>query len=106
MLRRTFLTTGAAALTATIARAKGSGVEGWKLGVITDETGFDMNAALQRFVPAYGLHWVEIREINIDGKKQYVYRDASDSDLRDIKKRLDDAGVKLSVLDSAVYKIA
>ena len=86
--------------------AKGTGVDGWKLGVITDETGFNMDAALKRFVPAYGLHWVEIREIEIRGKKSYVSRDASPADLRDIKRRLDDAGVRLSVLDSAVYKIA
>lgn len=110
MRRRAFI--GGAASAALGAGLLAAGKQGaktvgnWKLGVITDETGFDISAALQRFVPAYGLHWVEIREMNVNGKRQYVARDATPDDLRTIKKQLDDAGVQLSVLDSAVYKIA
>jgi sugar phosphate isomerase/epimerase len=105
MLRRTFLGAGAAALTALSGGLKAASADEWKLGIITDEAGMDDSAALQRFVPAYHLHWVEIREIALDGKPRYIYRDASPAQLREIKKQLDDAGVQLSVLDSAVYKI-
>jgi sugar phosphate isomerase/epimerase len=105
MLRRTFLSAGAAALTILSRAGKAAGVDGWKLGIITDEAGMDINAALQKFVPAYGLHWVEIRDLALNGKTKYVYRDASPAELREIKKQLDDAGVRLSVLDSAVYKV-
>ena len=44
--------------------------------------------------------------MKLDGKSQYVYASASPEQLKQIKKQLDDAGVKLSVLDTAIYKIA
>jgi sugar phosphate isomerase/epimerase len=105
MLRRTFLA-GVAAAFGSATFVEGAGASDWKLGVITDETGFDLGPALQRFGPAYHLRWVEIRVINLDGQRHYVYRDTSAAQLKEIKKQLDDAGVRLSVLDSAVYKIA
>lgn len=77
----------------------------WKLGVITDEVDLNLPRVLSDFCPKYQLHWVEIRQIQLDGKKCYVYKDATSSQLREIKKQLDDAGLKLSVLDTAVYKI-
>jgi len=78
----------------------------WKLGIITDEVDFDLDRTLKSFYPKYGLKWAEIREISFDGKRNYVYRDASPSQLKKIWQQLDNAGVKVSVLDTGVYKIA
>jgi sugar phosphate isomerase/epimerase len=77
----------------------------WKLGVITDEVSLDLQKALATFFPKYQLQWAEIRNINLNGKSSYVYRNATPDQLADIKKQLDDAHIKLSVLDTAVYKI-
>ena len=77
----------------------------WKLGVITDEVDLDLRRVLSSFYPKYPLRWAEIRNTKLDGQTRYVYKDASPRQLKEIKKQLDDAGVKLSVLDSAVYKI-
>ena len=77
----------------------------WKLGIITDEVDFDLDRTLKSFYPKYGLKWAEIRDVLFDGKHSYVYRDASPSQLKKIWQQLDDAGVKLAVLDTAVYKI-
>jgi sugar phosphate isomerase/epimerase len=77
----------------------------WKLGIITDEADFDLDRTLKSFIPKYGLKWAEIREVSFNGKHNYVYRDATPDQLKEIKQKLDDAGVKLSVLDTAVYKI-
>ncbi len=77
----------------------------WKLGVITDQVGLDLSRTLRDFVPKYNLHWAEIRYLTLDGKKSYVYAEASQSQLKEIRRQLDGAGVKLSVLDTAVYKI-
>lgn len=77
----------------------------WKLGIITDEVDLDLSIVLSRFFPKYDLHWAEIRELKSDGKKRYVYKDATPDQLRDIKKQLDDANVKLSLLDTGIYKI-
>jgi sugar phosphate isomerase/epimerase len=78
----------------------------WKLGIITDEVSPDLGTVLSDFYPKYSLHWAEIRNVKLEGKSQYVYRTASPEQLKSIKKQLDDAGVKLSVLDTGVYKIA
>ncbi len=78
----------------------------WKLGIITDEVDFDLARVLSSFYPKYGLRWAEIRNLQIDGKKLYAYLDTSPAQLKAIRKQLDDANVKLSVLDTAVYKIA
>lgn len=73
--------------------------------MITDEVSFDLPRVLGSFVPKYGLRWVEIRDVELDGKRRYVYRGATPAQLRDLKRQLDDANVKLSVLDTGIYKI-
>ena len=78
----------------------------WKLGVITDEVSPDLAKTLQSFYPKYQLQWAEIRNLNIGGKNKYVYKAATPEEIKDIRKQLDDAGVKLSILDTAFYKIA
>jgi sugar phosphate isomerase/epimerase len=78
----------------------------WKLGIITDQVDFDLSSALQTFYPKFRLHWAEIRYLELAGKRKYVYAEATPGELRQIKRQLDDAGVKLSVLDTAVYKVA
>jgi sugar phosphate isomerase/epimerase len=77
----------------------------WKLGVITDEVSPDLGNVLKNFVPKYQLGWVEIRDLKIDGKNKYIYKSATPEEIKDIRKQLDDAGVKLSILDTAFYKI-
>jgi sugar phosphate isomerase/epimerase len=77
----------------------------WKLGIITDEADPDLSVVLGQFYPKYGLKWAEIRNVKLDGKSRYVYKAATPSQLKDIRKQLDDAGVKLSVLDTAIYKV-
>lgn len=78
----------------------------WKLGIITDEVDADLNRVLSSFYPKYHLKWAEIRNLKLDGKSRYVYNSATPAQLKQIKQQLDDAGVKLSVLDTGVYKIA
>ena len=78
----------------------------WKLGIITDEAGLDLTHVLKSFYPKYQLQWAEIRNLLLGGKNCYVYKTATTGQLKEVKKQLDDAGVKLSVLDTAVYKIA
>ena len=78
----------------------------WKLGIITDEVDPDLARVLSTFYPKYQLHWAEVRNLKLDGKSRYVYTAASREQLKEIRKEFDDAGVKLSVLDTAVYKIS
>ncbi len=78
----------------------------WKLGVITDEVSLDLPKALGTFFPQYQLRWAEIRNVSLGGKSSYVYKSATTEQLKQIKKQLDEANVQLSVLDTAVYKIA
>ena len=77
----------------------------WKLGVITDEVSPDLGETLKTFYPKYQLGWAEIRNLKIDGKNKYVYKAATPDEIKDIRKQLDDAGVKFSILDTAFYKI-
>ncbi len=77
----------------------------WKLGIITDEVDPDLSIVLSRFYPKYQLHWAEIRNLKLDGAKRYVYNKATPAQLKQVKQQLDDASVKLSVLDTGVYKI-
>ena len=77
----------------------------WKLGVITDEVDPDLNRVLSSFYPKYQLRWAEIRNVKLNGASRYVYKEASPNQLKEIRKQLDDAGVKLSILDTGVYKI-
>lgn len=78
----------------------------WKLGVITDEVDPDLSRVLASFYPKYDLHWAEIRELGLNGKKRYVYNSTTAAELQQIRRQLDDARVKLSVLDTGIYKIA
>lgn len=77
----------------------------WKLGIITDEVDLDLTRVLSSFYRKYQLHWAEIRNLKLDGKNRYVYSTATPAQLKDIRKQLDDADVKLSVLDTGIYKI-
>ena len=77
----------------------------WKLGVITDEVDPDLSRVLSSFYPKYQLRWAEIRDLKLDGKRSYVYTTATPAQLKQIKQQLDEAQVKVSVLDTAVYKI-
>ncbi|MGH9619965.1 MAG: sugar phosphate isomerase/epimerase family protein [Bryobacteraceae bacterium] len=108
MTRREFNLLGMAAALALKSQARSTARFDypWKLGVITDEVSMDLPRVLGSFVPKYGLRWVEIRDVKLSGTRRYVYRGATPAQLRQIKRQLDDAGVQLSVLDTAIYKIA
>ncbi|HEX4165588.1 MAG TPA: sugar phosphate isomerase/epimerase family protein [Bryobacteraceae bacterium] len=80
--------------------------ERWKLGVITDQVGFDLRRVLSSFYLKYPLHWAEIRYLRLRGETRYVYFDATPQELKQVRSELDSAGVRLSVLDSAIYKNA
>jgi len=69
-----------------------------RLGITTDEITADFEAAL-KFVREFGLGWVEIRNL----WNGYV-TEASIEDCKKAKALLDRYGVKLSVLDTALYK--
>jgi sugar phosphate isomerase/epimerase len=77
----------------------------WDLGIITDQVDFDLRYVLSSFYPKYRLRWAEIRYLQLAGRNRYVYSDATPGQLRQVRKQLDDAGVRLSVLDTAIYKI-
>ena len=77
----------------------------WKLGVITDQVDLNLERVLSSFFPKYALRWSEIRYLRLDGRKRYVYAEASAAEMRRVRQQLDDAGVRLSVLDTAIYKI-
>jgi sugar phosphate isomerase/epimerase len=77
----------------------------WKLGVITDEVSPDLRTVLSDFYPKYGLKWAEIRNLKLRDKSAYFYRSATVREAQAVRKQLDDAGVKMSVLDSGIYKI-
>src|SRR3990172_7304408 len=68
------------------------------LGVITDEIHEDVETALE-FVSQFGLGWVEIR--NIWGK--YV-TDVGDAEIQRLKKLLRLYGLRVSVVDTALFK--
>lgn len=78
----------------------------WKLGLITDEASPDLAKVLSTFYPKYGLKWAEIRNLEMGGKPIYFYRTGTVKQAQEVRKQLDDAGVKMSVLDTAIYKIA
>jgi len=78
----------------------------WNLGVISDQVDFDLNRVLRDFCPKYELRWVEIREVLLDGTRKYVYEAATPRQLKELRKQMDDAGVRLSVLDTAVFKVS
>ena len=72
----------------------------FKLGFTTDEVTQDLEAALQ-FAREFGLRWVEIRNL----WNKYV-TDTTLDEARKAKELLDRYGIRLSVLDTAVFKCA
>jgi sugar phosphate isomerase/epimerase len=99
MTRRDFL------YSAGFAAVAGNSDYPWNLGIITDQVDLDLTRVLSRFYRKYPLRWAEIRYMNLDGRKRYVYADATAAQLKQVKRQLDDAGVKLAVLDTAIFKI-
>jgi sugar phosphate isomerase/epimerase len=77
----------------------------WNLGIITDQVDLDLTRVLSSFYRKYQLRWAEIRYMNLDGRKRYVYADATPAQLKHVTRQLSDAGVKLAVLDTAIFKI-
>jgi sugar phosphate isomerase/epimerase len=105
MNRRDFHKLGVLAALSGIAHAERFDYP-WKLGIITDEADTDLSHVLSGFYPKYQLRWAEIRNVKLDGNSRYVYNSATPDQIREIKRQLDGAGVQVSVLDTAVYKIA
>ena len=79
--------------------------ERWELGVITDQVSFDLRRVLNGFYVKYPLHWAEIRYLRLREENRYVYVDANAHELKQVRTELDNAGVRVSVLDTAIYKI-
>jgi sugar phosphate isomerase/epimerase len=79
---------------------------GWKLGVITDEADTDLAHVIRDFIPKYHLHWVEIRDLKFNGKNTYLATQGTQDEVKQTKEQLDRANLKLSVLDTPIYKIA
>ncbi|MFL6354486.1 MAG: sugar phosphate isomerase/epimerase family protein [Bryobacteraceae bacterium] len=79
--------------------------EHWKLGVITDQVDFDLSRVLDTFYRRYPLHWAEMRYLRLRGENRYLYADATLAELKQVRRELNDAGVRVSVLDSAIYKM-
>lgn len=73
--------------------------------MITDQVDLDLSRVLRTFYRKYQLRWAEIRYLKHDGRAQYVYSDATPAELKEIQRGMNDAGVKLSVLDTAIFKI-
>lgn len=105
MNRRDFNRLGAAAFWLPFHGLAGKFDYPWNLGIITDQVDLDLSRVLKSFYPKYDLRWAEIRDLQIDGAKRYVYASATPDQLKRVKRLLDDSGVKLSVLDTAIYKI-
>jgi sugar phosphate isomerase/epimerase len=106
--RRDFNRLGAAALVgpAILEALAGSFDYPWKLGIITDQVSLDLPTVLTGFYPKYQLRWAEIRYLQLAERQVYVYAEATPIQLKQVKRQLDDAAVRLAVLDTAVYKIA
>jgi sugar phosphate isomerase/epimerase len=71
-----------------------------RLGITTDEVSQDFEAAL-RFAREFGLNWVEIRNL----WNQYV-TELSLPDVKKARSLLDQYQIRLSVLDTSLYKCA
>jgi L-ribulose-5-phosphate 3-epimerase len=106
--RRSFLLLAVSALLgkSSNSQAQSDLYQRWKLGVITDQVDFDLNHVLGTFYRIYPLRWAEIRYVRFRGKNRYVYADATPLELKQLRRELDGAGVRVSVLDSAIYKMA
>ncbi len=108
MNRRDFNRLGVASILGVPAVAAVSGEfdYAWNLGIITDQVDLDLSRVLRSFYPKYQLLWAEIRNLELEGKQRYVYDTATPDQLKHVRQQLDDAGVRLSVLDTAIFKIA
>ena len=98
MRRRDFLGTSAA-IALWAGRLPAADLSKFKLGVITDEISTDLEHSLQ-WAQHYGLKWVELR--NVWGK--YVTEMEPDN-VKRAKDLLAKYDIRVSVLDSAYYKI-
>lgn len=77
----------------------------WKLGLITDEADPDLPHVLRDFVPHYGLKWVEIRDVRFDGRNVYLGERGAPMQVKQVQEELRRAGVRVSTLDTGVYKV-
>ncbi len=75
-------------------------------GIISDEADFDLARVLRNFAPGFGLDEIELRELNLEGRRVYLARDCSLKQAREIGRLLTDAGVRLTALDTPVFKVA
>jgi sugar phosphate isomerase/epimerase len=75
-------------------------VSSFKLGFTTDEVTQDLEAAL-KFAQEFGLKWVEIRNL----WNRYVTETSLD-EVKRVKRLCDSYGVRVSVLDTALFKCA
>jgi hypothetical protein len=73
----------------------------WKLGIITDQVDMDLGNVLGGFYSKYQLGWAEIRYLKLGASNQYLHANATPAQLRQVRRQLDDAAVKVSVLDTA-----
>lgn len=71
-----------------------------RLSAITDEIG-DSETAAFAFVQHYGLRWIEVRLVPGTGD---AYAELPPSVLREFRKRTDDAGVRVSFLNTSILK--
>jgi len=91
----------AAALAAAVARGdSGSNVS--HLAAINDEIGLTPEETIS-FAKQYGIQWLEMRGAQVPKKLQYC-ETTPESALRDTRKRLSDAGIRVSALDSSLLK--
>jgi sugar phosphate isomerase/epimerase len=99
MQRRQFLGSSAAAMVLGAAPARAAAVDlKGRLGITGDEIAPDLESAI-RVLSELGLRWIELR--NVWGK--YV-TELSLADCKRARGLLDRAGIRVSVLDSALYK--
>ena len=70
-----------------------------KIAITTDEVDDDLGVALD-FLARHGLKWAEIR--NLSGKYNTSQPPAM---VHEARKQLDDAGVKLAILDTGFFKV-
>jgi sugar phosphate isomerase/epimerase len=108
MERRSFVRTlaaGAAGCLATRAASPaaspaGAGARRFKLGITSDEVDADLEKAIA-FAREFSLQWLEIRNLG----SKYV-TEATPDEVRKARGMLDAAGIRVSVLDTALYKCA
>ncbi len=75
------------------------------LGVISDEADARLEHVLRDFLPHYHLRWVELRGVRFGRRNVYLSTHGTAAEVRQVKQQLDRAGMRLSVLDTGIYKI-